>query len=76
MHLVHNERTKLTAAWLSTLATAVVTAGALAPLIAAIYGLSTPGIGSVYLVILAATCFVIGIALHLYARIFLRRLQE
>lgn len=76
MHLVHNERTKLTATWLSALATATVTAGTLAPLVAVIYGLSTPGIGRGFLIMLAATCFVIGIALHLYARIFLRRLQE
>lgn len=76
MHLVHNERTKLTAAWFSTLATAVVTAGALAPLVAVIYGLSRPGIGSVYLIILAIACFMIGAAIHVHARIFLGRLQE
>ena len=76
MHLVHNERTKLTATWLNALATAIVTAGALAPLVAVIYGLSTPGVSSAYLVVLAVPCFMIGIALHLYARMFLGRLQE
>ena len=76
MYLIHNERTKLTATWLSALATAIMTAGTLAPLVAVIYGLSTPVIGSAYLVMLAAACFMIGVALHLCARMFLRRLQE
>ena len=71
MHLVHNERTKLTATWCSALATAIVTAGTLAPLVAIIYGLSTPGIGGVYLVVLAVACFVLGVTIHLYARMLL-----
>jgi hypothetical protein len=31
MHLIFNERTKLTASWINTLATALIAAGALAP---------------------------------------------
>jgi len=76
MYLVQNERTKLTAAWFSTLATAIVTAGTLAPLVAAFYGLSTPSIGSVYLVVMAVACFIIGLTIHLCARMLLGRLQE
>src|SRR5712671_6852696 len=74
MSLIHNERTKLTATWFNTLATATVTAGALAPLIAVIYGLSVPAIEPSYLVMLAAACFGIGAAIHWWARKFLGRL--
>ena len=38
MFLVHNEQTKLTAAWLNTLATALVAAGTFAPFAALFYG--------------------------------------
>ncbi len=37
MHLIHNERTKLTATWLNTLATAFLAAGLFAPLAALAY---------------------------------------
>ena len=42
MSLVHNERTKLTANWLNTLAAGIILTGAVAPLVAAIYGLPGP----------------------------------
>jgi zinc transporter ZupT len=71
MSLIHNERTKLSATWFNALATAMVTAGVFAPLVALIYGLSTPTIETPYLLSLAAACFVIGVS-----RAFLRRLHE
>jgi len=40
MHLVFNERAKLTASWFNTLATALIAAGAFAPAVAFLYGLS------------------------------------
>ena len=40
MSLVHNERTKLTAAWFNTLATALMAAGLFAPVAALLYGLT------------------------------------
>ena len=46
MFLVHNERTKLTASWLNTLATALIAAGAFAPAAAWLYGLSALPIGT------------------------------
>jgi hypothetical protein len=42
MSLIHNERTKLTANWLNTLAAGIILTGAVAPLVAAIYGLPGP----------------------------------
>lgn len=38
MSLLHNERVKLTASWLNTLATATATVGVLAPLASVVYG--------------------------------------
>jgi hypothetical protein len=38
--LIHNERAKLTAAWLNTMASAAMTVGVLAPLATALYGIS------------------------------------
>ena len=46
MHLVHNERTKLTATWINTLATALVAAGFFAPVAALAYGISPLPIGA------------------------------
>lgn len=76
MSLVHNERTKLTANWINGLATAIVTAGVLAPLAAAIYGLSALALPRIYLSLLASACFAIGIAIHFGARAILGRLRE
>jgi hypothetical protein len=74
--LVHNERTKLTAAWLNTLATALVAAGLFAPVAALVYGLSQPTLGAAYLVGLALGCLVVGIGLHMTGRVLLGKLRE
>jgi hypothetical protein len=76
MFLVHNEQTKLSAAWLNTLATALVAAGTFAPFAALLYGLPSPAVGRVVLTITAIVCFVGGIALHFGGRVLLRRLRE
>lgn len=76
MSLVHNERTKLTAAWFNTLATAVIAAGVFAPTAALIYGVA-PTPSDIRLTYgLGAACFGFGWALHLVGRSVLRRLQE
>jgi hypothetical protein len=76
MHLVHNERTKLTAGWLNTLATAVVAAGFFAPVAAVMYGLSQLAIGTGYMLAVAAGCLGLGAALHMIGRAVLGRLIE
>jgi len=76
VYLVHNERTKLTATWFNTLATAFVAAGLFAPLAAVIYGLAEPRIGPAYLVVTVLGCLLGGSLLHLTGRRFLRRLRE
>jgi len=76
MFLIHNERTKLTAAWLNTVATALIAAGAFAPLAAWLYGISTVPVGASYLAALAPTCLVAAGALHLLGLAILGRLRQ
>jgi len=76
VHLVHNERTKLTAMWFNTLATAFVAAGLFAPLAAVIYGLTEPRIGPAYIIVTALSCVLGGWFIHWIGRRFLGRLRE
>ncbi len=76
MFLVHNERTKLTASWLNTLAAALIAAGAFAPAAASLYGLSALPIGALYLSVVALACTAAGVSLHVVALATLRRLRE
>jgi len=76
MFLVHNEQTKLTAAWFNTLATALVAAGTFAPLAALFYGFSQATADQRSLVVSAAICLAGGLALHLGGRAMLWRLRE
>lgn len=75
MDLVHNEQTKLTANWFNALATAVVTAGVLAPVATLVYGISNLGASGTFLALLACACFVLGAILHWTGRVVLRRLR-
>ena len=43
MSLIHNERVKLSATWLNTLAATTIAAGVVAPLVAVVFGLPTAG---------------------------------
>jgi hypothetical protein len=76
MFLVHNEQTKLTAAWLNALATALLAAGFFAPAAAFIYGISQVSLDRWIMVALAFGCVGLGAALHLLGRVILRRLHE
>jgi hypothetical protein len=68
MHLIHNERTKLTATWINTLAAAFIAAGAVAPVAAILYGLSAFPVAPERLVGLAVGCVAIGVGVHFLAR--------
>jgi hypothetical protein len=76
MYLIHNERTKLTAAWFSTLATALVAAGVFAPGAALLYGFSQFSIGPGGIIVLALGCLCVGGGIHLLGRAMLGRLRE
>jgi len=76
VHLVHNERTKLTATWINTLAAAFIAAGFFAPAAAILYGLSALPIPPARMLVLAFTCLALGIGIHVLGRISLRSLRE
>lgn len=76
MFLVHNEQTKLSAAWLNTLATALVAAGVFAPAAALLYGISQIVIERWIMTTVAVSCIGLGTGLHLLGRAILRRLRE
>jgi hypothetical protein len=74
--LVHNERIKLTANWLNTLATGLIAAGVFAPAIAVLYGLSSLSLGSVFVAAVLAGCIALGAAIHLGAWLLLGSLRQ
>ena len=76
MSLVHNERTKLTATWISGLATAFIAAGLFAPAAALAYGIAELRIGPVSIVLILSLCIGVGVFLHWMGRFILRRLRE
>ncbi len=76
MHLVHNERTKLTASWLNTLATALLGAGAIVPLAAWAYGYSSAPVQTGTLVAVSLTCVAVSAAIHIIGLTLLGRLRE
>jgi hypothetical protein len=76
MFLVHNERTKLTAAWLNALATALVAAGFFAPAAALLYGLTRAPVGAGYLVVVAIGCVGLGVFIHVAGILYLGRMRE
>ena len=76
MHLVHNERTKLTAAWLNTLATALLGAGALVPSAAWLYGFSVAPVETGALVVISLACIVVSAVIHSVGLALLGSLRE
>ena len=76
MVLVHNERTKLTAAWLNALATALVAAGGFAPAAAMLYGLASAPLEFGFVIAVLLGCMTLGLAIHVGAWALLGRLRE
>ncbi len=74
--LRHNERTKLTAAWFNTLATALIAIGTFAPVSALVLGIEASQTGQLTVIAASLVCFAIGVGLHLAGRRFLGRLKE
>jgi hypothetical protein len=74
--LVHNERIKLTANWLNTLATGLIAAGVFAPGIAVLYGLSSLSLGSLFVATVLASCLALGVTIHLVALMLLARMRQ
>ncbi|WP_407518754.1 hypothetical protein [Methylobacterium oryzisoli] len=77
MSLIHNEQTKLTAGYLNAGASAFLAAGVVAPIAAAVFGVTGPG-GPVptLTIVIGVSMFLVGsILLHLAARYLLRSLR-
>lgn len=72
MNLVHNERTKLSATWLNSIAAAAVAVGGIGPTIAAAVGTISLGLAAV----LVPAWIIGGVGLHLIARAILGRLRD
>jgi hypothetical protein len=74
VNLVYNEKTKLTASWLSTLGAAAIAAGVFAPFVASV---TVPGYSVGWgLVTVSGIWLLTGIALHLVARRLLGGLKS
>lgn len=77
MSLIHNERTKLTATSLNTVAAATGVTGVIAPLVAVFLGLPTSGtVSAIAFALATIVWFLFALVLHLLAWYVLGRLQE
>lgn len=76
MSLVHNERTKLTATFLNTVAVATIGASLVVPFFALLYGLGGDAIQIRNFALAAPVWFLIGVGIHLIARAVLGGLKE
>ena len=77
MPLIHNERVRLTATWVNTVAAATIVTGVIAPIAAIVFGLSMSGTLSKTSFLLATLAWLLlGAILHLTARYILGSLQE
>ncbi|ABD87175.1 hypothetical protein [Rhodopseudomonas palustris] len=74
--LVRNERLKLTANWLNTLATAIFAVGGFGPLVSYGFGLVPSSIDRLTVIAAAGTCLVVATTIHLAARGVLGSLSE
>lgn len=74
--IVRNERRKLTASWISTVATALTAAGAFAPVASYVYGVGSTLTNGYAMFLSSAVCVLISVVLHLVARLALGGLEE
>jgi O-antigen/teichoic acid export membrane protein len=74
--VVRNERKKLTATWFNTFATAIMTAGVLAPFASIIYGFAPKEHDPALMFAIVIVCMLVSAGLHLSGRAILRDLEE
>ena len=74
--LVDNERVKLTATWLNTLATAIFAVGGFGPIVSYGFGLVPSSIDRLTVIAAAGTCLAVSTTIHLVARGVLGGLSE
>jgi hypothetical protein len=76
MSLLGNERVKLTATWLNTLASATATVGVLAPLASMVYGVGPQSLSPLFQITAMTVWFFAAVGLHIAARHVLRGLRQ
>jgi hypothetical protein len=74
--VVRNERKKLTATWFNTFATAIMTAGVLAPFASIIYGFGPKEQDPEMIFAIVIVCMFVSGGLHLSGRAILGGLEE
>ncbi|MDP4022951.1 hypothetical protein Q8W71_09980 [Methylobacterium sp. NEAU 140] len=72
---VHNERTKLTASYVNTVAGGVFTVGGLTPIFAVLYTNATSGVPTWAVILISLVCWIVSAALHYRARVYLGELK-
>jgi ABC-type spermidine/putrescine transport system permease subunit II len=73
---VRNERRKFTASWLNSVATALMTAGAFAPIASEIYGFGSTQPDPKLIFLSSSVCVAVSFILHLYGRRLLGDIEE
>jgi hypothetical protein len=73
---VRNERRKLTASWLNTIATALMAAGVFAPAASQIYGFGPSRVDQTLVLISSTVCLAVSLILHFGGRQVLGGLEE
>jgi len=73
---VRNERRKLTSSWLNAIATALVAAGAFAPVASQIYGFGSTRVDQTLVLVSSTVCVGLSVGLHLVGRQVLGGLEE
>jgi hypothetical protein len=73
---VRNERRKLTASWFNAIATAIMAAGAIAPVASQIYGFGSNRVDETLVFFSSAVCVAMSLVLHLIGRQHLGGLEE
>jgi hypothetical protein len=73
---VRNERRKLTASWLNTIATALMAAGVFAPVASRIYGFGPNRVDQTLVLISSTVCAAVSLVLHSIGRQLLGGLEE
>jgi hypothetical protein len=73
---VRNERRKLTASWLNTIATALMAAGVFAPAASQIYGFGPSRVDQTLVPISSTVCLAVSLILHFSGRQALGGLEE
>jgi hypothetical protein len=75
-NLIRNERVKLLANWLNTIATGVITVGIFTPLVLRIYEIGEPTKNDSFVNALLVVCIAAALGIHLLGQLLLEALDD